>query len=205
MKKVIVMVACLLAIGAASAQEKNSGLMFSGGFGMSNYGNFPSVSVFADQTDAYGLIPSEQISVGYCHNKSWFVGLTLNYDNGSTSFQNLNERFKNTAILFDIRDYYPLGDKFELEVGAATGWLIRNNSFDYVGDHYSFTRHGFIGYFSLGLNYLFKEGHTIGVRAILPCYGWLQGEKPALPTGLVANEQNRLSGYGIQLSYGVMF
>lgn len=204
MKRFLILAMCLAAI-VANAQEKKDGFSFEVGLGTSYFGNYSPVSSFADPTDSYGLVASEHISVGYNKNSSWFMGLTLIHDGGNTSFQNLNETFFDVNALFDIRRCLKLNDKFELEAGVAMGLLVHNNAFDYAGDHFSFTRYGASGHFSIGLNYNLNDGQYIGFRATFPSFGTFLNNKPSLPTGLVANEQTRLSGYGLQLSYGIRF
>jgi len=204
MKRIFVLAMCIAAM-VANAQDKKGGFAFEVGLGTSHFGNYSPVSVFADPTDSYGLVTSEHFSVGYYSNSGWFMGLTLNYDGGSTSFQNLNEMFFDINALFDIRQCLKLNDKFELEAGVAIGLLVHNNAFDYAGDHYSFTRYGASGHFSMGLNYMLKDGQYIGFRATFPSFGSFLSDKPTLPTGLVATDKTNISGYGLHMSYGVRF
>lgn len=205
MKKVIVLLACVLAISTASAQEKKGGFAIEAGVGTAHFGNFSPVSVFTDPTDSYGLVASEHISAGYYGNSGWYMGLTLGQVGGSTSFQNLNETFFDINALFDIRRCIKLNDKFELEAGAAIGLLVHNNAFDYANEHYSFTRYGASGHFSMGLNCLLKDGQYIGFRAMFPTFGSFISDKPALPTGLEATNKTQSVGYSLQVSYGIRF
>lgn len=205
MKKVIVMLACALAISAASAQEKKGSMAFELGIGTTHYGNYSPMSVFADPTDSYNLLATEYVSFGYRHSDGWYVGLTLNNDGGNTSFRSLNESFTNSSVMVDLREFFKLGDKIELETGVALGLLIHRNSFDYNNDHYSFTRFGGSGRFTLGMNYLIAENRTIGIRAMFPCYGAMWGDKPELPAGLLANDKTQTIGYSLQLCYGIRF
>ena len=205
MKKTLVMLACLLSICVATAQEKNGGFAFEAGAGTAHFGNYSPVSVFADPADSYGLVASEYISMGYYGNEGWFMGLTLGYDNGNTSFLNLSETFFDVNALFDIRRCLKLNDKFELEAGVAIGLLVHNNAFDYANDHYSFTRYGVSGHFSMGLNYMLNEGRYVGFRATFPCFGSFINDIPTLSTGLVASDKAQFVGYGLQVSYGIRF
>ena len=204
-KTIVLLVAMLLTIGAASAQEKKGGFALEVGAGTAHFGNFSPVSVFADPTDSYGLVASEHISLGYYGTPGWFMGLTIGYNGGNTSYQHLGETFMDINALLDIRRCLSLNDKFELEAGVAIGLLMHNNYFDYAGDHYSFTRYGASGYFSLGLNYMLQEGQYFGFRATFPAFGSLLGDKPDLPIGLEATDKTQFVGYGLQLSYGIRF
>lgn len=204
MKRYLILVMCMVAI-ATSAQEKKGGFAFEVGAGTAHFGNFSPVSVFSDPTDSYGLVAAEHISAGYYGNSGWFMGLTLGHDGGSTSFQNLNETFFDFNALFDIRRCIKLNDKFELEAGVAIGLLVHNNAFDYANDHYSFTRYGAGGHFSMGLNYMLRDDQYIGLRATFPSFGSFLSDKPALPTGLVATDKTQSIGYGLQVSYGFRF
>lgn len=205
MRKIIVMLACVLAIGAASAQEKKGCMSFELGIGTTHFGNYSPLSVFADPTDSYSMLATEYVSFGYRHNNGWFVGLTLNNNGGSTSFQSLNESFTNSSAMIDLREFFKLGGRVELETGVALGLLIHRNTFDYDNDHYSFTRLGTSACFLLGLNYLIKENQTIGIRALFPCYGAMLSDKPELPTGLLANDKTQTIGYSLQVGYGIRF
>ena len=195
---------CMAAM-VANAQEKKGGFAFEVGLGTAQFGNFSPVSVFADPTDRYGMVTSEHLSVGYYESSGWFMGLTLVHDGGNTSFQDLNETFFDLNALFNIRHYFKLSDRFELEAGVAVGLLVHNNAFDYAGEHYSFTRYGSSGHFSMGLNYRLNGGQYIGFRATFPSFGSFLNDKPALPTGLVATDKTQFSGYGLQVSYGIRF
>lgn len=205
MKKLIVMLACVLAISAASAQEKKGCMAFELGIGTTHYGNYSPMSVFSDPTDSYSLLATEYVSFGYRHCNGWFVGLTLNNDGGSTSFRSLNESFTNSSVMVDLREFFEMGDRIELETGVALGLLIHRNFFDYDNDHYSFTRFGGSARFMMGLNYLIKENQFIGIRAMFPCYGAMWGDKPELPTGLLANDKTQTIGYSLQVGYGIRF
>ena len=204
MKRILVLAMCLASI-VANAQEKKGGFAFEAGAGTAHFGNYSPVSVFADPTDSYGLVASDHISLGYKKSSGLYMGLTLIYDGGNTSFQNLNETFFDVNALFDIRRSLKLNDRFELEAGVAVGLLVHSNAFDYAGDHYSFTRYGTSGHFSMGLNYNLKDGQYIGFRATFPSFGSFLDDKPALPTGLDATDKTQFSGYGLQVSYGIRF
>ena len=205
MKKSIILLACVLAMGAASAQEKKGGLEIEIGGGTTRYGGFSPVSAFTDPTESYGLIPTEHMSVGYRENTGWFIGITLNHDAGHTAFQNLNEKFMNLNALVDVRHYAMLSDRFELMLGAAVGLLVHNNTFDFGNTDHSFTRYGFGGHFSTGLNYVIDEHTYIGIQASFPCIGSFMGKAPTLPGGLTATSHNQLVGYGLQVTYGLRF
>lgn len=204
MKRYILFLVCMVAF-AANAQEKKGGFAVEIGMGTSYYGNYSSVSVFADPTDSYHLVASDYIAAGYYDRKGWFAGVSLGSDGGNTAFLNRNERFSNYNIMLEIRDYFKLNECLEIEAGVAFGLLVHNNRFEYANELFSFTRLGACGHLSTGLNYIFKENHYIGIRAIFPRYGLLFSEKPELPTGLEANRTSQFVGYSLQLSYGIMF
>ena len=113
--------------------------------------------------------------------------------------------FKSKTFKTAMNRYNKLNDKFELEAGVAIGLLVHNNAFDYAGDHYTFTRYGASGHFSMGLNYNLHDGQYIGFRATFPSFGSFLNDKPTLPTGLVATDKTQFSGYGLQVSYGIRF
>ena len=203
MKKVFLLVICFFTL-VVNAQEKKSGFALELGIGTSNYGNMSPISIFADPTAGYNLIASEYISVGYCNN-GWFVGLTLDYDGGNTSFQNLNEKFFNINTMVDIRRYFKLNDMFELEAGLALGLLVHNNFFDYANEYYSYSRYGASGYAYMGLNYNLAQNRYIGIHVRYPYMGSFLDSKPTLPIGLEANNNTQMVGYSLQLSYGIKF
>jgi hypothetical protein len=205
MKKVIVVLVALLTTFAASAQEKKGGFALELGLGQSQFGNYSALSAFADPTEGYDFLPAEHITAGYYNGNGWFYGLTLGVRSGNTVFQNLNENFADFSFLLDIRDYFKLTNKMELEVGVAGGLLMHKNSFDYMDQHYSPTRLGYEGHLTLGLNYLFKEGHYLGIRAMIPQFGTLMDAPAGLPEGLTPNSRIMLSGCTFQLNYGIRF
>lgn len=204
MKQYILFLACM-ATFAVYAQEKKDGFSFELGMGTSHYGNFPAVSVFADPTDNYNLVASEHFSAGYYNHNGWFAGVSMEFNGGNTAYIDQNESFSNLNIMLDIRDYFKLNERFEMEFGVAFGLLIRNNNFDFANERYSVSRLGACAHLSLGLNYIFKENHYIGIRAIFPEYGLLFSDEPKLPAGFVANAKSQSVGHGIQLSYGIRF
>lgn len=205
MKKVMILLTCVLTIGAATAQEKKGGFALDLGLGTSQFGNYSPLSVFADPTDTYALIPAEHLSLGYHDGNGWFYGLTLGLRSGNTAFQDKNENFMDISMLLDIRDYFKLTDKLELEVGITGGLLVHNNFFDFMGEHFSPTQLGYEGYLQVGLNYLFKEGHYFGIRAMYPHVGALGNSFPSLPDGVMNNQKKVFTGYSIQLNYGIRF
>ena len=72
MKKAIVMLACVLTIGAESAQENNSKTFELGcNIGMTTFTNYSGISLFQDATDSYSNW-SEAIHLGYRINNSLF-------------------------------------------------------------------------------------------------------------------------------------
>lgn len=204
MKRYILFLVCMVAF-AANAQEKKGGFAIEIGMGTSYYGNYSSVSVFADPTDSYHLVASDYIAAGYYDRKGWFAGVSLGSDGGNTAFLNRNETFSNYNAMLEFLDYFKLSEKFELEAGVSFGLLVHNNRFEYANERYSFTRFGACGYLSTGLNYKFKENHYIGIKAIFPHYGLLISDKPELPAGLDVNGTSQFVGYSLQLSYGIRF
>ena len=65
MKIIMILLACFLTIGAATAQEKKGGFALDLGMGTSQFGNYSPLSVFADPTESYTLNPAEHLSLGY--------------------------------------------------------------------------------------------------------------------------------------------
>lgn len=205
MRKILVMLACMLAIGTMSAQEKKGGFSFEGGVGTACFGNYSPVSVFADGTDRYSLVGLSHASFGYYGKSGWFMGLSLDGASGSTAFNGFNESFDHITAMYDIRCIRKVSSKLELEAGVAIGLLVQNNSFDYAGNLYSFSRLGVSGQCQLQLNYLFTENLYMGFRIAYPCVGALMGDKPSLPAGLMPNEKTQFSGYNMSVNFGFRF
>ena len=204
MKRIAFLAICMVAM-VAGAQESRGGFMAELGIGMNRYGNFPALSVMTDPTDSYGGIFSEQISLGYLSNNGTYYGLTFGENSGSTSALSINEAFANINVMLDIRDYFKLGSRMELELGVACGLLVHLNSIDdSMGDHHTYSRLGMAGHFSVGLHYMLSDRHCVGLRA-LPTVGNLMGDKPDLPTGLTATNQQQMNGFALQLTYSVRF
>ncbi len=96
MKKVIVMVACLLTIGASNAQENTKKFELGCNIGMTTFTNYSGIPLFQDATDSYSNW-SEAIHLGYRVNNTLF-GINFQYGILNTSDLAMNE----TAVWWDF-------------------------------------------------------------------------------------------------------
>lgn len=199
---------CMAAIG--NAQEKKGGIRFETGLGFTCFGNYPAVSVFTDPVDKYGLIPTDHFTLGYRTSYNFFYGLTVGSRGGYTSYRELDEVLFDIDVMADLRLIYPIGSRTELELGVSAGLLIHNNSFDFANDTYSFSRTGFAGHFTAGLNYNLSSRVYVGVHLQCPYGGTLWGDKAELPAavqavGYESTNIKTLYGYGVQFKWGFKF
>ena len=79
------------------------------------------------------------------------------------------------------------------------------NGFNYLGDHYSFTRFGLSGEFEMGFNYRLDNGNYLGFRSAFNVLGTNFDKDIDLPTGLVGNVKHIFGGYSLMIQYGVWF
>lgn len=204
MKKAIVMLAAVLAIGAASAQENNSKKFELGcNIGMTTFTNYSGISLFQDATDSYSNW-SEAIHFGYRVNNT-LLGIQAQYALYSTSAIALNEyaMWWNTSLM--MRHYIPIGGNWETFLGLKFGLSVMENSFKYLGDDYSRTRIGMNGEFETGILYRFNSGNYVGLRAAFNVNGSHFDKDLNLPAGLVANDKRTFGGYSLMLQYGLSF
>ena len=203
MKKVIVILAAVLAIGAASAQENTKKFELGCNIGMTTFTNYSGISLFQDATDSYSNW-SEAIHLGYRINNSLF-GIQFQYSILNTSAIALNETaiWWNTSLM--LRHYIPIGGNWETLLGLKFGFSVMANGFEYLGDNYARTRLGIDGEFETGILYRFNSGNYVGFRAAFNVNGSHFDKDLNLPAGLVANDKRTFGGYSLMLQYGLSF
>lgn len=199
----------LLCVAAVcGAQEAKGGFMAEVGLGFSKFGNYAPVSVFVDPTEAYSMIPSEHITLGYRFKSNMFLGLNIGSRGGNTSFRDLDENFFDIDIMAEVRRIFPLGHRFEFEAGAALGYLLHGNAYKFGGNTESASRGGFSCHVLMGVNYRLSEKTYIGLHAQLPYYANIGSDGVELPAGLTTKTATTapvISGYSLQASVGIRF
>ena len=203
MKKVIVMLACVLATVASNAQENTKKFELGCNIGMTTFTNYSGISLFQDATDSYSNW-SEAIHLGYRVNNT-LLGIQAQYAILNTSAIALNETviWWNTSLM--LRHYIPIGGNWETLLGLKFGFSVMANSFEYLGDNYARTRLGMNGEFETGILYRFDSGNYVGLRAAFNVNGSHFDKDLNLPTGLVANDKRTFGGYSLMLQYGLSF
>lgn len=201
MKKVIVMLACVLAISAASAQENTKKFELGCNIGMTTFTNYSGISLFQDATDSYSNW-SEAIHLGYRINNT-LLGIQAQYAILNTSAIALNETAMWWNFSLMLRHYIPIGGNWETLLGLRFGFSVLENSFKYLGDDYSRTRLGMNGEFETGILYRFNSGNFVGLRAAFNVNGSHFDKDLNLPAGLVANDKRTFGGYSLMLQYGL--
>lgn len=210
MKKTLILTALLCVAAVCGAQETKGGFMTEAGLGFSKFGNYAPVSAFVDPTESYSMIPSEHITLGYRFKNNAFVGLTIGSRGGNTSFRELDENFFDLDIMADFRDYVPLGNRFELETGAALGVLFHGSGYEFAGNIESAARFGFCCNFEMGINYKSSKHTFVGLHAQLPYYANIGSEPAELPAaltalGYTATDAPQMTGCSIQFTFGIRF
>ena len=197
------MLACVLAIGAASAQENTKKFELGCNIGMTTFTNYSGISLFQDATDSYSNW-SEAIHLGYRVNNT-LLGIQAQYALFNTSALALDE----TAMWWNFslmwRHYIPIGGNWETLLGLKFGLSVTENSFKYLGDDYSRTRLGMNGEIETGILYRFNSGNYVGLRAAFNVNGSHFDKDLNLPAGLVANDKRTFGGYSLMLQYGLSF
>lgn len=195
------MLAVVLAIGAASAQENTKKFELGCNIGMTTFSNYSALSLFQDATDSYSNW-SEAIHLGYRINNT-LLGIQAQYAILNTSAIALNETAMWWNFSLMLRHYIPIGGNWETLLGLRFGFSVLENSFKYLGDDYSRTRLGMNGEFETGILYRFNSGNFVGLRAAFNVNGSHFDKDLNLPTGLVANDKRTFGGYSLMLQYGL--
>ncbi|MBQ9440230.1 MAG: outer membrane beta-barrel protein [Paludibacteraceae bacterium] len=203
MKKVIVMLACVLATVASNAQENTKKFELGCNIGMTTFTNYSGISLFQDATDSYSNW-SEAIHLGYRVNNTLF-GINFQYGILNTSDLAMNE----TAVWWDfapmLRHYVNVGGNWETFLGVKFGLSVWSNNFKYLGDDYSRTRLGMHAELETGIQYCFNSGNYIGLRASFNVNGTNFEKDMNLPTGVVTSDKRAFGGYSLMMQYGVRF
>ena len=203
MKKVIIMLACVLAIGAAGAQENKSKKFELGvGFGMTTFNNYSALSLFQDAMPSY-IAWGETIHFGYRRNNG-MLGLKFNCATFNTSAITLNETSGPLGFSLMVRHDASISKHFEIIFGVSCGLTAWVNTFSYQGTEYSRVRWCTNGECEIGLNYFNDIGY-VGLRAGIIVTGRDSKKEMDLPAGLVANVRKNFDGYFIAMQYGVRF
>lgn len=204
MKKVIVMLACVLVIGAVGAQENNTKKFeFGANIGMNTLTNYSALSLFRDATDSYTNW-NEVIHFG-CRENSTLYGVKFGYSVFNTSAVGVNEMCHQMNFGVMLRRYAKISDRFEALFGLGFNAIYWSNGFSYLGNDYSRTRWGMDGEFEIGLNYVFEGGNYFGIRAGYTVTGSTFKKDLDLPAGLNANDKRFYGGYTLSLQYGIRF
>ena len=203
MKKVFVMLACVLAIGAAGAQENRSKKFELGAsYGMITFNNYSALSLFQDATPSYTAW-GETIHFGYRRNNG-MLGLRFNCATFNTSAIALNETSGPLGLNLMLHRDVNISKHFEVGFGVSCGLAAWVNTFSYQGINYSRVRWCTNGECEIGLNYFNDIGY-VGLRAGIIVTGRNSKKDMDLPAGLVANERKNFDGYSITMQYGVRF
>ena len=197
------MLAAVLAIGAARAQENTKKFELGCNIGMTTFTNYSGISLFQDATDSYSNW-SGAIHFGYRINNS-LLGVQAQHAHFNTSALALDETAMWWNFSLMLRHYIPIGGNWETLLGLRFGFSVLENSFKYLGDDYSRTRLGIDGEFETGILYRFNSGNYVGLRAAFNVNGSHFDKDLNLPAGLVANDKRTFGGYSLMLQYGLSF
>ena len=204
MKKVIIMLAFVLAIGAVGAQEnKSKKFELGASFGMTTFNNYSALSLFQDATPSYTTAWGETIHFGYRRNNG-MLGLKFNCATFNTSAITLNETSGPLGLSLMVRHDASISKHFEVIFGVSCGLVAWVNTFSYQDIDYSRVRWCTNGECEIGLNY-FNDSGYVGLRAGIIVTGRDSKKDMDLPAGLVANERKNFDGYSITMQYGVRF
>ena len=206
MKKVIIMLACVMAIGAAGAQENKSKKFELGfGFSMTTFNNYSALSLFQDATPSYTAW-GETIHFGYRRNNG-MLGLRFNCATFNTSAIALNETSGPLGLNLMLHRDVNISKHFEVGFGVSCGLAAWVNTFSYLGLDYNRVRWCTNGEFEMGLNYMIDDIGYFGLRVGITITGreFNKDMDMDLPVDLVANVRKNFDGYFIAMQYGVRF
>ena len=204
MKKVIVMLVCVMSIGAAGAQEnKSKKFELGASYGMITFNNYSALSLFQDATPSYTAW-GETIHLGYRTNNG-MLGLRFNFATFNTSAIALNETSGPLGLSFMLRHDASISKHFEVGFGVSCGLAAWVNTFSYQGLDYNRVRWCANGECEIGLNYTFNDISYVGLRVGIIVMGRTSQTDMDLPVGLVANERKNFDGYSIAMQYGIRF
>lgn len=130
----------------------------------------------------------DTVGLRFAPYAGWFVldGLQLTYFHDVLGGKNQNETYFGTFALLEVSGHFPINDRLLAMVGGGGGYL-------YNGEDHGFGMKG-----RLGLDVL------VGRSGIFrPAFFALWGSAPIVPQ--VATVPPSKWGYGLEISYGVMF
>jgi hypothetical protein len=203
MKRIILIAACVLAVGTVCAQENNQKYEFGVNVGMTTYTNYSAVSLFQDQTDVYSNWGAA-VHFGLLKGKSMF-GLQYRANVLQTSAVNVDEQMFQWGLALMFRHYEPLKDNFELFAGIKPGISLMGNSFDNGDGTDSYQRWTCFVECEMGVNYKLSEKTYIGVSGAVTMGNRLQNKSLNLPAGMTATKKYGVGGYSLMMHYGIRF
>ena len=163
MKKVILAMACMVAMCATIAQEKgNKKIGAELQYGNMLYTNYSATSVFSGYTEST-LGNSMNANFMYYQSKNFAWTLSYFVDGANTSNLELDEMYGSWGFNFGYRYIATISEKSELYFGLKLGIVFANNRFTYMTDDYTISRVGFKFDWGLGYNYFVNPNAYIGI------------------------------------------
>lgn len=210
MKKVFfAMVAVLMLCVAAKAQDKNKSFAIGVGSGITYFGNYSPLSLYADDT------PDNLSKMGfsldyhkYLNDGPFYLGVEASVCGLHTSAIENKELAGLGNLSFAMGADFSLwsnakGDSWEIPVEIKIGPSMMVNEIVYDGARKDFYRWGAMGSFGLGLNYC-GEYFSVGLSNTAFVGGNFVN-KVTLPDGMENNTENGSWFYGYRLMLNVAF
>ena len=163
--------------------------------------NNSHVSLFAGGDEQYEHVSSGFVRLMY---KRWVLEYNLlGMETGARLYDETTTRH---SLTIGSRENLWIGEKTELVAVTTIGLLIAQNLYEYQGERHTVTRGGLAARGELGINWHFSEQIYYGLRCTYCNIGTLLGERPSLPTGLVANhKRDYYLGTGFAVVLGFRF
>jgi len=209
MKKVFfTMVVLLMLCVAAKAQDKNKSFTIGAGSGITYFGNYSPLSLYADDTP--DCLSKIGFSVDYHKylNGMFYLGVEASVCGLHTSAIANKELAGLGNLSFAMGADVPLwrnamGNGWEIPVEIKVGPTMMVNEIVYDGVRKDFYRWGAMGSFGFGLNYC-GENFSIGLSNTAFVGGNFVN-KVTLPDGMENNTENGSWFYGYRLMLNVAF
>ena len=208
MKKLILVLAYMLTMGATIAQEKGKfGMEINNG--MSLFTNYSALSLFQDET-AVSTCNLAEINLFYATKNNFTWTLSLFGNRGNTSNIALNETYGIHGLVLGFRRSAMVSEKSELYFGMGVGMAVVNNDFD----GYSVNRLGLKTNWGLGYNYYVTSNTYIGASinySTIGCFSVMGGLSiPDMPLGAdmtnySLNQKTDVQGLNFQIGLGIKF
>ncbi len=203
-KKIVILLACVLTFGVATAQEKAKNFEASISSGPITFINYPGLSLHEDATECYSKVGGA-VTLGYHLNNTMLGVQVQGIHNLATAQLQYGETLQYTTVLLLARHYGRLGEKLEPFAGVKVGVTVMTNSLHYMGNYSESTSCSLMAELELGLNYKCSERSFFGLSVGSSIIASRASNDFELPATLNKNLKADISNYNVMITYGFRF